>query len=86
MSDFVVALGLVLVIEGLLWAISPNFALRVFEAAKEVPEASLRYAGAAAVCRGFHAGFGLCGDDGHVANSCIGSPAPIFYASYFGPL
>jgi len=49
MSDFVAALGLVLVIEGLLWAVAPGFGLRMLEAASETPEPNLRTAGAVAV-------------------------------------
>ncbi|MBM3544507.1 MAG: DUF2065 domain-containing protein [Alphaproteobacteria bacterium] len=52
MSDLYVALGLVLVIEGLLWALAPRFGRKVLEATQEVPETSLRLAGAAAVAIG----------------------------------
>lgn len=52
MSDLFVALGLVLVIEGLLWALVPRFGRKVLEATQEVPESSLRLAGAAAVAVG----------------------------------
>lgn len=52
MSELIVALGLVLVIEGLLWALAPRFGQRMLEAAAEMPESSLRTAGAVAVAIG----------------------------------
>jgi uncharacterized protein YjeT (DUF2065 family) len=52
MSDLLVAFGLVLVIEGLLWALAPRFGLRVLEAASQMPESALRLAGAIAVAAG----------------------------------
>ncbi len=52
MNDIAVALGLVLVIEGLVWAIAPNTARRLLEAAFRTPEATLRTAGASAVAIG----------------------------------
>jgi len=52
MTDFIVAIGLVLVIEGLLWAAFPHYALRMLEAATEAPESNLRIAGAVAVAVG----------------------------------
>ena len=45
MTEFVVALGLVLVIEGLLFAAFPGFAKRLAASALESPETSLRIAG-----------------------------------------
>jgi len=45
MTEFVVALGLVLVIEGLLFAAFPGFAKRLAASALESPETSLRVAG-----------------------------------------
>ncbi|MFN3624316.1 MAG: DUF2065 domain-containing protein [Hyphomicrobium sp.] len=45
MADLIVGIGLVLVIEGLLWALVPNFAERLMEAAASVPQSSLRLAG-----------------------------------------
>ena len=45
MSDFVVAIGLVLVIEGLLWAAAPQLGLKLLEAAAQMPEHALRTAG-----------------------------------------
>lgn len=52
MSDLVVGLGLVLVIEGLLWALVPNLAARLLEAAATVPQNSLRIAGWSSVLLG----------------------------------
>lgn len=52
MSDLIVALGLVLVIEGLLWALVPHLAIRMLEGAASSPEATLRIAGWTAVCLG----------------------------------
>jgi uncharacterized protein YjeT (DUF2065 family) len=52
MSDLVVALGLVMVIEGLLWAAAPQFGLKLLEAAAHTPEHVLRSAGAVAVAAG----------------------------------
>jgi uncharacterized protein YjeT (DUF2065 family) len=53
MSDILVALGLVMVIEGLLWAAAPQLAFRLLSAAAQTPEQTLRFAGAAAVAAGF---------------------------------
>ena len=52
MSDLVVGLGLVLVIEGLLWALLPNLATRLLEAAASVPPNTLRLAGWGSVLAG----------------------------------
>jgi uncharacterized protein len=52
MNDLAVALGLVLVIEGLLWAIAPRLGMRLLQAAADTPESSLRLAGAVAVAAG----------------------------------
>jgi membrane protease subunit HflC len=49
MSDLVVGLGLVLVFEGLLWAVAPHLAMRFLEGASATPESTLRIAGWAAV-------------------------------------
>ena len=38
MSDLIVGFGLVLVIEGLLWAIAPHLGIRMLEAAQATPE------------------------------------------------
>ena len=52
MSDLAVGIGLVLVIEGLLWAIAPRFGFRLLRAAVETPEDKLRIGGAVAVAVG----------------------------------
>jgi uncharacterized protein YjeT (DUF2065 family) len=52
MTDLFVAVGLVLVIEGLLWALAPGLGRRMLEAASEMPDNSLRMAGAVAVAAG----------------------------------
>jgi uncharacterized protein len=45
MAQFIIAIGLVLVIEGLLFAAFPTVAKRVAATALETPESSLRVAG-----------------------------------------
>jgi uncharacterized protein len=52
MSDLVVALGLVLVIEGLIWAAFPKGGAALLHAASTTPESSLRVAGACAMALG----------------------------------
>lgn len=52
MAEFGVAIGLVLVIEGLIWALAPHFGRKLLEAASETPEASLRIVGTCAVALG----------------------------------
>jgi hypothetical protein len=52
MSDLAVAIGLVLVLEGLLWALAPHLGRRLLEAASEAPEGQLRTAGWIAVTLG----------------------------------
>jgi uncharacterized protein len=52
MSDLIVGLGLVLVIEGILWAAFPRAGRTMLEALTEAPEATLRSAAAAAVVVG----------------------------------
>lgn len=49
MSDLVVAFGLVLVIEGVLWALMPRMAIGLLKRAAQAPESALRITGAAAV-------------------------------------
>jgi uncharacterized protein YjeT (DUF2065 family) len=53
MNDLIVAFGLVLVIEGLLWAAFPHFAMRLLQAASETPEQALRFAGMLSIAFGF---------------------------------
>ncbi len=52
MSNLAVAFGLVLVIEGTLWALAPGLGRRLLEAAAGTPESNLRLVGAAAVAAG----------------------------------
>jgi hypothetical protein len=52
MSDLIVAIGLVLVIEGLLWSLFPSLGRKLLETSAGTPESSLRMAGAAAVALG----------------------------------
>jgi uncharacterized protein YjeT (DUF2065 family) len=52
MSDLVVGIGLVLVIEGLIWALAPAAGLRMLVVAASTPQASLRLAGLGAVALG----------------------------------
>ena len=52
MNDLLVGFGLVLVIEGLLWAAFPGLALRLLMTAAETPEQAMRTAGALAMAAG----------------------------------
>jgi uncharacterized protein YjeT (DUF2065 family) len=52
MTDLAVAIGLVLVLEGLLWALAPSFGRKLLEASAGMPEQSLRLGGAVAVAAG----------------------------------
>lgn len=52
MGDLIAAVGLVLVIEGLLWALSPDAARRMLEAASDMPQQTLRTFGWLAVATG----------------------------------
>lgn len=52
MTDLAVAIGLVLVLEGLLWALAPGFGRKLLEASADMPEQSLRLGGAVAVAAG----------------------------------
>jgi uncharacterized protein YjeT (DUF2065 family) len=52
MSDLVVGLGLVFVIEGMLWALAPQMGTRLLEAAATTPTATLRGYGWTAVAAG----------------------------------
>lgn len=52
MKDLYVALGLVLVIEGALWALAPRAALEMLKVAARTPEKNLRTGGAIAVAAG----------------------------------
>lgn len=52
MSDFVTALGLVLVIEGLIWAAYPRGGVSLLRLATESSESALRSCGAVAIAVG----------------------------------
>ena len=52
MTDLIVGIGLVFVIEGLLWAAFPDFARRLAATAMSTPDSVLRTAGAIAVAVG----------------------------------
>ena len=52
MSDFVVGIGLVLVIEGMLFAAFPGVAKRLATSALESPEAAMRVSGIASALLG----------------------------------
>lgn len=52
MNDLIVAIGLVLVIEGLIWAVAPDTGRRLLEIAAETPKGQLQVAGWAAVAFG----------------------------------
>lgn len=52
MADLAVAIGLVLVIEGLIWALAPGAGRRLLAIAVATPEAALRQAGWLAVAAG----------------------------------
>jgi uncharacterized protein len=52
MNDFVAAVGLVLVIEGLLYAVFPRAVRRMMEIAREMPDSNLRAGGLMALIVG----------------------------------
>lgn len=52
MNDLLVAFGLVLVIEGLIWAVAPDVGRRLLEVASHTPNRSLQIAGWTAVAVG----------------------------------
>ncbi len=52
MGDLFVAVGLVLVIEGLLWALAPDLGRRMLEMTASLPDVQLRQAGWIAVAAG----------------------------------
>jgi len=52
MTDLLVGLGLVLVIEGLLWALAPRLGARLLEMISQTPESTVRTAGAVSVAIG----------------------------------
>lgn len=52
MSDLVAALGLVLVIEGLVWAAFPSLMTRILQTVAETPEPAMRLFGVASIALG----------------------------------
>ncbi|MDP2621076.1 MAG: DUF2065 domain-containing protein [Hyphomicrobiales bacterium] len=52
MNDFIAAVGLVLVIEGLLYAVFPGVVRRMMEIAREMPDSNLRAGGLIALIVG----------------------------------
>ena len=52
MNDFLAAVGLLLVIEGILYAVSPGLVRRMLEVAHVTPEQTLRLGGLAAAIVG----------------------------------
>ncbi|MFO1169404.1 MAG: DUF2065 domain-containing protein [Hyphomicrobiaceae bacterium] len=52
MQDLLTALGLVLVIEGLIWAVFPRYGRHMMEVASKTPEQQLQVGGALAVAIG----------------------------------
>lgn len=52
MNDLIVAVGLVLVIEGLIWAVAPDTGQRLLEIVSQSPKSSLQMAGWTAVAIG----------------------------------
>ncbi|MCB1526424.1 MAG: DUF2065 domain-containing protein [Hyphomicrobiaceae bacterium] len=52
MGDIIVAVGLVLVIEGLIWALAPDQGRRLLAIASSAPNEALKQAGWAAVIAG----------------------------------
>lgn len=52
MTDLLVGLGMVFVIEGLLWALAPGLGARLLQAMAQAPETTVRTAGAVAVAIG----------------------------------
>lgn len=53
MNDLVVALGLVLVIEGIIYALFPSGVRRMADEVPKLPDSTLRTFGLAAICIGF---------------------------------
>ena len=52
MSELISALGLVLVVEGLVWAAFPGTAMRMLEAASHLPDQTLRTIGLSVLATG----------------------------------
>jgi uncharacterized protein YjeT (DUF2065 family) len=52
MSDLAVGFGLVLVIEGLIWALAPTIGIKLLATAASSPPEALRLSGMAAIAAG----------------------------------
>jgi uncharacterized protein len=52
MSDLAVGLGLMLVVEGLIWALAPGMGIKLLTAAASTPQQVLRMSGLVAVAAG----------------------------------
>ena len=52
MTDLAVGFGLVLVLEGLLWAVAPQTARRMLETVSEIPVNQVKMAGLVSVASG----------------------------------
>lgn len=52
MEYFVLALGLVLIVEGLAWVLAPSLIERLLEAVQQLPDSARRQIGALAVVSG----------------------------------
>lgn len=52
MKDFGIAIGLLFVVEGLIYALVPNFAKTLMQHVQETPEHTLRLLGVAALATG----------------------------------
>ncbi len=52
MNDFITAIGLVFVIEGLVYAAAPSVARRMAREAAQIPETTMRTIGIIVVCAG----------------------------------
>lgn len=53
MTDLIVALGLVLVIEGIVYALAPTHMKEIFRRMEEIPDQTLRVGGLFAITIGF---------------------------------
>jgi len=51
-TDLLVGIGLVFVIEGLIWALFPDFAMKMLEAASQTPPDVLRFTAVVAMTIG----------------------------------
>ncbi|MCR9125085.1 MAG: DUF2065 domain-containing protein [Rhodobacteraceae bacterium] len=53
MATVVLALGLVMIVEGLVWVLAPSLVERLLEALRDMPEAQRRQVGALVLVTGF---------------------------------